>query len=245
MPKARKEKFKEGREKFKTMHDVFDEFTNRTIFKLITEGHFRGLESPINIGKESNVFSALTKEDNRVIVKIYRLETCDFNAMYDYIKDDPRYNNLKKKKRKVIFTWVQREYRNLMNAREAQVSVPIPITFSNNVLILESIGKNNIIAPMLKDSVPKNKKEFFDKIIDNIRKLHKAGLVHADLSAFNILNSNETPVFIDMSQATLLRHPRAEEFLVRDVKNICAFFNKIGLKVNEKSAMKKIKSNKN
>jgi len=54
--KARKEKFKEGREKFKTRHDVFDEFTNRTIFKLITEGHFRGLESPINIGKESNVF---------------------------------------------------------------------------------------------------------------------------------------------------------------------------------------------
>ena len=121
MPKARKEKFKEGREKFKTKHGVFDEFTNRTIFKLITEGHFKGLESPINIGKESNVFSALTKEGKRVIVKIYRLETCDFNAMYNYIKDDPRYSNLKDKKRKVIFAWVQREFRNLMNAREAQV----------------------------------------------------------------------------------------------------------------------------
>jgi len=241
MPKARKEKFKEGREKFKTMHDVFDEFTNRTIFKLITEGHFRGLESPINIGKESNVFSALTSEGNKVIVKIYRLETCDFNTMYSYIKDDPRYSNLKRKKRRIIFAWVQREYRNLMNAREAQVSVPIPITFSNNVLVLESIGKNNVIAPMLKDSVPKNKKQFFDKIIDNIKKLYEAGLVHADLSAFNILNMNETPVFIDMSQATLLRHPRAEEFLERDVRNICAFFNKIGLKVNESSAMKKIK----
>jgi len=243
--KARKEKFKEGREKFKTRHDVFDEFTNRTIFKLITEGHFRGLESPINIGKESNVFSALTQQDTRVIVKIYRLETCDFNIMYDYIKNDPRYSNLKKKKRKVIFAWVQREYRNLMNAREAQVSVPIPITFSNNVLVLESIGKNDVIAPMLKDSVPKNKKQFFDKIIDNIRKLYKAGLVHADLSAFNILNFNETPVFIDMSQATSLRHPRAEEFLQRDVKNVCTFFNKIGLKVSEESTMKKVKSNKN
>jgi len=161
MPKSRKEKFREGREKFKTMHDVFDEFTNRTIFKLITEGHFRGLESPINIGKESNVFSALTSEGNKVIVKIYRLETCDFNTMYSYIKDDPRYSNLKRKKRRIIFAWVQREYRNLMNAREAQVSVPIAITFSNNVLVLESIGKNNVVAPMLKDSVPKNKKQFF------------------------------------------------------------------------------------
>ena len=239
--KARKEKFKEGREKFKTMHDVFDEFTNRTIFKLITEGHFRGLESPINIGKESNVFSALTEEGKRVIVKIYRLETCDFNSMYSYIKDDPRYTNLKRKKRKIIFAWVQREYRNLMNAREAQVSVPIPITFSNNVLVLEFVGKDDKIAQMLKDSVPKNKKQFFDKTVDNIRKLHKAGLVHADLSAFNILNFNETSVFIDMSQATLVRHPRAEEFLERDVRNICAFFNKIGLKVNENSALKKIK----
>lgn len=239
--KARKEKFKEGKERFKTKHDVFDEFTNRTIFKLITEGHFRGLESPIKIGKESNVFSALTESGKRIIVKIYRLETCDFNAMYSYIKDDPRYAHLKRKKRRVIFAWVQREYRNLMNAREAQVSVPIPITFSNNVLVLEFIGKNDMIAQMLKDSVPKNKKIFFDKIIDNIRKLYKAELVHADLSAFNILNFNDLPVFIDMSQATPLKHPRAEEFLIRDVKNICTFFRKIGLKVDEGNALKKIK----
>ena len=239
--KARKEKFKEYTERFKTMHNVFDSFTNRTIFKLITEGHFRGLESPISIGKESNVFSALTKEEKRVIVKIYRLETCDFNRMYDYIKDDPRYTGLKDKKRKVIFVWVQREYRNLMNARDAQVKVPIPITFSNNILLLEFIGRNGNIAPKLKDSIPKDKKQFFDKIMDNIRKLYKANLVHADLSAFNILNFEETPVFIDMSQATVLKHPRAEEYLERDVRNICIFFRKAGLKVNEKSALRKIK----
>ena len=241
MPKARKEKFKEDRERFKTKHGVFDEFTNRTLFKLITRGHFRGLESPINVGKESNVFSALTNDNSRVIVKIYRLETCDFNIMYTYIKDDARYLNLKRKKRKVILAWVQREYRNLMNARQAQVNVPIPITFLNNVLVLEFIGKNDEIAPKLKDKIPINKKEFFDKIIDNMRKLYKSGLVHADLSAFNILNFDETPVFIDMSQATTLKHPAAEEYLQRDVRNICVFFNKIGLKVKEEEAMKRIR----
>ena len=239
--KARKEKFREYTEKFKTMHNVFDDFTNRTIFKLMSEGRFRGLESPISIGKESNVFSALTNEGKRVIVKIYRLETCDFNRMYDYIKDDPRYTGLKDKKRKVILVWVQREYRNLMNARDAQVNVPIPITFSNNILVLEFVGRNGNIAPKLKDSIPKNKKQFFDKIVDSIRKLYKSGLVHADLSAFNILNFEDNPVFIDMSQATTLKHPRAEEFLERDVRNICIFFRKVGLKVNEKSALKKIK----
>ena len=244
MPKARKEKFREGREDFKTKHGVFDNFTNRTLFRLITRGHFRGLESPINVGKESNVFSALTNDNERVIVKIYRLETCDFNIMFSYIKDDPRYIQLKRKKRKIIFAWVQREYRNLIKAREAQVNVPIPLTFLNNVLVLEFIGKNDEIAPKLKDKIPEDKKEFFDKTVENIRKLYKAGLVHADLSAFNILNFNELPVFIDMSQATTLNHPAAEEYLQRDVSNVCAFFNKIGLKVREEDVIKKIKKTK-
>ncbi|MBS3102440.1 serine protein kinase RIO [Candidatus Woesearchaeota archaeon] len=228
------------RDKFKTMHSVFDDFTNRTIFKLITEGHFRGLQGPIKIGKESNVFSALKENNEKVAVKIYRLETCDFNRMYDYIKDDPRFANLKRKRRRIIFAWVQREYRNLLKARESNIKVPIPIAFLNNVLVEEFIG-NGEAAPKLKDQIPENKKDFFNKIIENMKKLYKSGLVHADLSAFNILNYNENPVFIDMSQTTTLKHPRAEEFLIRDVKNICNFFKKTGLKASEESVLKKIR----
>ena len=68
-----KQNREENKEKFKTMHNVFDHFTNRTIFKLISEGYFDGLESPISIGKEANIFSA-TSTQGRVMVKIYRLE---------------------------------------------------------------------------------------------------------------------------------------------------------------------------
>ncbi len=228
------------REKFKTWGDVFDQFTQKTIYKLITRGHFEGLESPISIGKESNVFSALKKDGTRVMVKIYRLETCDFNRMYDYIKDDPRFLNLKKGKRNIVFLCVQREYRNLFKAREANVSVPTPLTFYNNVLVLEFIGDNNVIAPKLKDAYPKNPKEFFKKIVTNMKKLHKAGLVHADLSAFNILNYNEKPVFIDFSQCTTLDSPRANEYLDRDVRNVCNFFKKNGLDVDETKVKKEI-----
>ena len=71
------------KEKFKTWGDVFDQFTQKTVYKLISRGHFEGLESPISIGKESNVFSAVKKDGTRVIAKIYRLETCDFNKMYE------------------------------------------------------------------------------------------------------------------------------------------------------------------
>ncbi len=228
------------KEEFKTMHDVFDEFTNRTIYKLITQGHFEGLESPISIGKESNVFSALKKDGTRVMVKIYRLETCDFNRMRDYIKDDPRIANLKAGKRNTIFAWVQREFRNLIKAREANVSVPTPLTFNNNVLVLEFIGDGGFIAPKLKDALPNNPKDFFEKIISNMKKLYKAGLVHADLSAFNILNYNEKPVFIDFSQCTTLESSRAREYIVRDVRNICTFFRKLKLNVDEEKVKKMI-----
>ena len=228
------------KEKFKTMHNVFDEFANRTLFKLISEGYFEGLESPISIGKEANIFSAVRKDGSRVMVKIYRLEACDFNRMYDYIREDPRYMDLKGKKRKIIFAWVQREYRNLLKAREGNVSVPTPLTFKNNILVLEFIGKGAEIAPRLMVQKPKNPKEFLGKILENIKKLYRAGLVHADLSPFNILNNDEEPVFIDFSQTTILESSRAEEFLERDIRNVCNFFKKLGLKLDEEKIKKKI-----
>lgn len=228
------------REEFKTWGAVFDQFTQRTVYKLITQGHFEGLESPISIGKESNVFSALKKDGTRIMVKIYRLETCDFNRMYDYIKYDTRFINLKKGKRNIVFSWVQREYRNLLKAREANVNAPTPLAFSNNVLVLEFIGDDKFIAPKLKDAAPKNLKAFFEKIITNMKKLYKAGLIHADLSAFNILNYNENPVFIDFSQCTTLDSSRADEYLDRDISNICNFFRKIGLDVDKMKVKEKI-----
>jgi len=227
------------KDKFKVMHNVFDEFTNRTIFRLMGRGYFEGLESPIAIGKEANIFSAKTKT-GRVMVKIYRLETCDFNRMYDYLKVDPRFLSLKAKKRKVIFAWVQREYRNLLKAREVNVRVPTPIAFMNNVIVLEFIGSGGEIAPRLKDKPPKNPKKFFMDIISQMKELHKAGLVHADLSAFNILNFNEKPVFIDFSQCTTLKNSNAEEFINRDIKNISTFFRKLNLKIDEEKIKNEI-----
>jgi len=228
-----------AKEKFKTMHNVFDNFTNRTIFKFISEGHFDGLESTISVGKEANIFSAVGKK-GRIILKIYRLEACDFNKMYEYIKEDKRYINLRGKKRKIIFSWVQREYRNLLKAREAGVSVPIPLKFKNNIILLEFIGTNGHIAPKVKDLKPKDPKKFFEEIIKNIKKLYKAGLVHADLSSFNILNHNEKPIFIDFSQTTTIDNTSAQRFLRRDIKNVVTFFKKLGLKLDEERVLAKV-----
>ena len=228
-----------SKDKFETYQNVFDDFTERNLFKLISQGHLDGIESPIFIGKESNVFSA-TKGDRRVIVKIYRLETCDFNKMYDYIKYDPRYLTLKKQKRKVIFAWAQREYRNLMIAREAGVRVPTPYVCLHNIIVMEMIGGP---APQLKDAVPEDGKKtqkFFDGIIDNMHRLHKAGLVHADLSAFNILNLGDRPVFIDFSQSSPIKSPQGADYLKRDIGNICRFFSRYGIDSDETEVWNRI-----
>ncbi|RLG37158.1 hypothetical protein DRN79_03670, partial [Methanosarcinales archaeon] len=50
------------------------------------------------------------------------------------------------------------------------------------------------------------------------------------------------PVFIDFGQALLLAHPRAMDFLLRDIKNITSFFNKLGLDVHYEDVYERIMS---
>jgi RIO kinase 1 len=227
------------REKFKTYGNVFDNFTLRNIFKLVSQGHFDELKSPVSIGKEANIFTAERINEKPLIVKIYRLETCDFNRMYDYIKLDARYQHLKSKKREIIFSWAQREFRNIMKARECGVRVPLPVQCLYNIIVMEMIGEK-APAPKLKDSRPENPEKFMNKVFEYVQKLWNAGLVHGDLSEFNILNDNEKPVFIDISQGTTTKSVNAEALLERDLNNLCRFSKKLGLKIDKDEMLKKI-----
>ncbi|MFH2020915.1 MAG: serine protein kinase RIO [archaeon] len=229
----------QSKEKYKIYKNVFDEFTISTLFKLSSEEHFDELIGPVMIGKESNVFIANTKEGGYVIVKIYRLASCNFNKMYSYIKSDPRFMQIKNQRRQVIFKWVQREYRNLMIAREC-INVPMPIVFSNNVLVMESIGGKEP-SQQLKDKIPKNLKDFSQQIFDSVAKLAQNGIVHADLSEFNILNHKEKPYFIDFSQATSTKDSNAMEYLRRDIGIIVRFFGKHKLELDAEEEVQKIK----
>jgi RIO kinase 1 len=230
---------REKSEKFKIYKNVFDDFTIATLFKLSSQEHFDELLTPVMIGKESNVFLAETKEKDYVIVKIYRLHSCNFNKMYSYIRSDPRFMNLKNRRRLVIFRWVQREYRNLLIARE-KINVPTPIAFANNVLVMESIGAENPSA-QLKDKLPSDPEDFAAKILASVREMAKLGLVHGDLSEFNILNHNERPYFIDFSQGTSIDDPNAYEYLKRDIENVTRFFRKLKVNIDTEKEFSKIK----
>jgi RIO kinase 1 len=230
-------KSRKGREEWKIYKNVFDSFTERSIFNLSNQGYFEELISPIALGKEANVFLATRQDGSFVVVKIYRLENCNFNKMYSYIRSDPRFLGLENQKRKVIFTWVQREYRNLLVARE-KIKVPTPIAFKDNIIIMDFIGEEKNAAPMLKDAPPQKREKFFQEIISNIMLLLEVGLVHGDLSDFNILNFNEEPVFIDFSQTTTIKDRDSEELLRRDLKNIFRAFRQI--EINEEEIIKKV-----
>ncbi len=218
-------------ERFKTLKGVFDEFTNRNIFTLEKKGIFDELVSPLEVGKESNVFVA-SKGNGKVIVKIYRLQNCDFKRMYDYIRKDPRYQFLRRKRREIIFAWVQREYKNLLRAEKAKVAAPKALGFRSNIVVEEYIGDDEA-APPLKDKYPESPGRFFSEVVGEMRKMYKAGLIHGDLSSFNILNHNDKPVIIDFSQGTLVKTPNSEELLERDVRNIAKFFRKLGVEADE------------
>jgi len=229
------------KEEWKTYKDVFDQFSERNLYKLILNKTIDGLDSPLSIGKEANLFTARKGEDS-VVVKMYRLSTCDFNRMYEYLSADPRSLRIQRSRRQVVFAWAKREYRNLLLAREAGISVPVPFVILFNILVMECVFSKNNVAQKLHEDPPKKPQSFFDEIITEMQKMHKANLVHGDLSPFNILNANQHPVIIDWSQATTLENQNAEEFLKRDVKNVCTYFRKLGLKLQEEDVLHKITS---
>jgi RIO kinase 1 len=220
------------KEEWKTYGNVFSEFTNRNLFKLQSQGHFEILKSPVAIGKEANVFTAETLKGDDVIVKIYRLESVDFKRMYEYIKFDERYINMRRARRQIVFAWTQREFRNLMIAREAGLRVPLPIVFKDSIIVMEQIG-NPEPAPKLKDYRIEEPERFLDQIITDVSKLWKNGLVHGDLSQFNILVEHDKPVIIDFSQSTMTNSTNAKELMIRDMRNVCNYFRKLGVDRDE------------
>ncbi len=222
------------KEKFKIFKEVFDESTMRTIYKLSSDGYIDYVIGPVSTGKEANVFLGKNFDDEDIAIKIYRIETSNFKNMWKYIHGDKRFEKVKKRKRDIVFAWAKKELKNLELASKIGINVPKPIISRNNVLIMEFIGENGISAPIAKFFTPKKPKSWLSKILNSIKDLYqKAGLIHGDLSEYNILNYKEEPYIIDIGQGVLKDHPIAIELLENDINNILKWFKKLGVKIPE------------
>jgi RIO kinase 1 len=93
---------------------------------------------------------------------------------------------------------------------------------------------------MLKDVVLRNPQKIFDEIMTFITRMYKADVVHADLSAFNILMFRQKPYIIDVGQGVLLDHPSSSEFLQRDIHNIVHYFKRYDIESDEHLIFEKL-----
>jgi RIO kinase 1 len=221
-------------EKFEVFKEVFDIPTMKTIYKLANDGFIDTMMGIVSTGKEANVFLGKSTSGESIAIKVYRMETSNFQHMYKYIVGDRRFSEIKHNKMDIVITWARKEFKNLELAYNAGVRVPKPIICRRNVLVMEFIGESDNSAPIAKNCPPKEPKLWLQKVLNTIKDLYqKAGLIHGDLSEYNILNYDEEPVFIDMGQAVLTDSPLAEELLRNDIKNMLKWFKKLGVKTPE------------
>ena len=216
-----------------TVDSVFDERMYLQVNKLLKIGRLNRIEGIISAGKEANVYLAYGEDNREVAIKIYKIDSNTSRWMRNYIIGDPRFKKIPHNVSKIIFLWASKEFKNLKRAYKAGLSVPEPIYVKNNILIMEYIGFGSIPAPKLKDiKFPKEPIKLLNEILGFIKNLYQnANLVHGDLSEFNILYHNQKPIVIDISQAVTTQHPKAEVYLVRDIKNVFNYFEKIGVEI--------------
>ena len=225
----------------KTQDEVFDKKTLQTFEKLFSNKVLDILEFPISTGKEGNVFRGVTPDKKLVAVKIYRINTSTFKHISGYIVGDPRFKSFHKSRKDIIYAWTKKEFKNLERLNRAGVNAPKPIISINNVLVMEYIGDFERSAPLMKDVELENPEEVFEILIDSISKMYrKAGLVHGDISAYNVLIHENKPYIIDLGQGVLNEHPNALDYLKRDIHNIVNYFKKFGIRADEDKIFEKI-----
>jgi RIO kinase 1 len=226
-------------DQFKVEGSVFDDATLRALYKLVHDGHVEAFGGPISTGKEATVFLALGP-DGDVAVKIYRINASDFRRMRRYLEGDPRFSGIGSDKKKVVLAWTRKEFANLSRARAAGVRVPEPIAVERNALVMEFLGTDDERAKRLAEVHIENPETAYEVVREYTRRLHGAGLVHGDLSEYNVVVHEGELCVLDLGQAVTVHHPNSRDFLERDCENVANFFARQGLDVTAEALLEHV-----
>jgi RIO kinase 2 len=195
----------------------------------------------LGVGKESDVYDALTPDERRVALKFHRLGRTSFKKTkrkrnytikYSYTPDWHHRSRIAAKK----------EYTALKLLYPKGVSVPEPIKQNRHVLVMGMIeGAELYHYPELADA-----QAVYKDILINVKVAYQdAHLIHGDLSPFNIiLQPNQQILIIDWPQNVSTKHPNAKQLLERDLRNVLTYFQrKYGLKNRLKDDLTYIRNN--
>jgi RIO kinase 1 len=128
--------------------------------------------------------------------------------------------------------WVSREFQTLRRLCAAGADVPRPFSCSESAVLIEYIGDDRAPAPQLAhvSLEPHEVRPLFRRILRNVEICLASDLVHGDLSAFNILYWDGRVTVIDFPQSVNANANRnALALLVRDIENVCRYFEPYGV----------------
>jgi RIO kinase 1 len=136
--------------------------------------------------------------------------------------------------------WAAAEWQSLVRCWELGLAVPYPVQLDGTELLMEWITVDGEHGPQTAPRLavtrpdPARLASYFDQVREFLADLVGHGLVHGDLSAYNILAAGDRLVVIDLPQTVdLVGNPAGPDFLVRDCANVCAWFRSRGLPVDE------------
>jgi RIO kinase 1 len=132
--------------------------------------------------------------------------------------------------------WAWAEWESLKRCHQAGVPVPYPVQIDGTEILMELVTVDGEPAPRLAGTRPEPRllRSWFDQLREAMAALARGGLAHGDLSPYNILAAGERLVIIDLPQVVdVVANPRGADFLQRDCHNVCTWFARRGLEVDE------------
>ena len=153
--------------------------------------------------------------------------------MREYLDGDPRFESIGSDKKKVVVAWTKQEFANLKRAMAGGVRVPEPIAIERNVLVMEYLGGENQRARRLNEVEVENPETAYEVVREYMRRLYRSGLIHGDLSEYNIVVHERELCLLDLGQAVTVHHHNSRDLLERDCHNVAAFFRRQGAEIDD------------
>src|SRR5256885_7369347 len=206
---------------------------------LVEEGIVDGVVRQLMSGKEAMVFVVRAGGDTRC-AKVYKeADKRSFRQAVDYTENRKTKNSRQARamakgtrygRQAQERAWQSAEVDALYRLAAAGVRVPKPYNFHEGVLIMELVtDAEGNAAPRLNDVdlSPEEARDFHERLVAEVVRMLCAGVIHGDLSEFNILAGGAGPVIIDLPQAVdAAGNNHAAAMLERDVSNLRNFFGR-------------------
>lgn len=206
---------------------------------LIAEGLIDSVVRQLMSGKEALVYVVRSGGETRC-AKVYKAATeRSFRQAVDYTENRKVKNSRQARamakgtrfgREATEAAWQSAEVDALYRLAAAGVRVPQPYNFCDGVLLMELVvDSHGDAAPRLNDIefTSDEARKHHASLLGEVVRMLCAGVVHGDLSEFNILLAADGPVIIDLPQAVdAAGNNHAQRMLLRDVANLRSFFGR-------------------